>query len=113
MIEDINFSDTYGKALKPAQVGKIFHLDPRTVRKYARDLGGVEVFPGTWRFFDKLVKERIDHAIFDHETRQTPIPGNSGGEGDSRRQTVPGQLERTPSEKRSCGNRPKKKNSWR
>jgi len=89
----IDFPAIYGKALRPAQVAKIFGLDPRTVRKYARELGGIEVFPGTWRFFEKLVKERIDYAIFDNEARKAQVQSNSVGERHSRGQTVSGRFQ--------------------
>jgi len=68
-----DFEQKYGRPLTAQQVGLMLGLDPRTVRKYAANLGGVEIFPGTVRFFEKLLKERIDHALDYNEERNKEI----------------------------------------
>jgi hypothetical protein len=62
----------YGQAIAPKELAKFLGLDPRTVIKYAHRWGGVEVAPGTWRFFDKLIMEVLN-AEFDNETRTKAI----------------------------------------
>jgi hypothetical protein len=50
-----------GPAVTPKQLAELLGLDPKTVIKYAHVWGGVEVLPGTVRFFENLVKERIEN----------------------------------------------------
>ena len=46
-----------GATLTPADVVELLRLDVSTVKKYASRLGGVEVAPGTLRFFEGKLRE--------------------------------------------------------
>ena len=52
--------NAYGCAVTPQELGKLLKLDRRTVIKYAARWGGVEVAPGTWRFFENRIKEGMN-----------------------------------------------------
>jgi hypothetical protein len=64
----------YGQAITPQELAKFLALDRRTIIKYAHKWGGVEVAPGTWRFFKKRVMEVLN-AQFDNETWEKTVPG--------------------------------------
>jgi len=51
-----------GEVLKPSEVSKILDLDVRTVKKHAHELGGVELYPGCYRFFSNLLMDKIQPA---------------------------------------------------
>jgi hypothetical protein len=46
-------SQNCGECLTASELAEFLKLDRRTVVKYANRWGGVEVTPGTWRFFEK------------------------------------------------------------
>jgi len=56
------FESIYGRVIKPQELANFLGLDRRTVIKYADMWGGVQVSPGCYRFFENLVKERLDYA---------------------------------------------------
>ncbi|GAB6039235.1 hypothetical protein JCM15519_37940 [Fundidesulfovibrio butyratiphilus] len=62
-----------GATLTVCELAKVLRIAPNTVRKYHKQWGGVEVAPGTFRFFENIVKEKI-HA----DTRQTFDPSLEG-----------------------------------
>jgi len=73
-----------GKALKPSEVSNFFNIDVRIVRKYAKSLGGIEIYPGTYRFFSNVIarilyknttearnirNEKSSHTRIDHKSK--------------------------------------------
>ena len=86
---DLSLEEALGRPYTPQQLGKILDLDPRTVIKYADRLGGVEVSPGKWRFFDNLVKESINNALLDKEARSKALSGIRDGKGYPAAKAVP------------------------
>jgi hypothetical protein len=77
--DDIKLGQVLGKAYKPQDLGRLLNLDPRTVIKYAHIWGGVEVLPGTVRFFENLVKEKLN-ADKGNKTWQKEVLSRSDGE---------------------------------
>jgi len=92
----------YGRSIEPKELAKFLGLDTRTVIKYADKWGGVEVCPGKYRFFDKLVRRKID-AQFNNETRRETLERNHYGQRPKARQTVSGCHKRILSESGSLG----------
>ena len=68
-----------GSPLGTNDVAKILGIDQRTVRKYAKDLGGVVLPNGRLRFFDNRIRSYIDAS-----TMQTK--GNIALEGNSEKE---------------------------
>jgi len=60
--------DTYGKAYTPQEFASFLEIDPRTVIKYYRRWGGIEVSPGKFRFFENIIKEVLENAKQNHQT---------------------------------------------
>ena len=79
----------YGRCISPKELAKFLGLDVRTLIKYASIWGGVEVFPGTWRFFENRIKEVLN-AKFDKETWKEPLPSERDGQRKSKRKVVSG-----------------------
>lgn len=63
----------YGRALTAKDVADFFRIDPRTVKKYATDLGGVWIF-GRLMFFENRIREAID-AIQSDQKQQGKMVG--------------------------------------
>jgi hypothetical protein len=59
---DVDLKEELGVALTATELGRLLKLDRRTVVKYADRWGGVEVCPGTYRFFEKRILEVINGA---------------------------------------------------
>jgi hypothetical protein len=59
----------FGRCISDIELAKYINVDVRTLRKYAHWLGGVMVMPGKYRFFENLIKEKINHAELNHEKR--------------------------------------------
>jgi hypothetical protein len=71
-----------GRQLTAKDVALILGLDPRTVRKYAIRLGGVEVIPGRWAFFENRVKEALNACALQTKGRvQVACPSQGQREG--------------------------------
>lgn len=81
--------EKYGDAITPDELGKYFQLDPRTIKKYAHNLGGVEVAPGKWRFLTKKVMEVIDAEQYPQKWKKTN-QSNRNGKGGDKVETLPG-----------------------
>jgi hypothetical protein len=82
---------TYGRSYTPQELGEFLQLDRRTIVKYAYRWGGVEVAPGTWRFFEKRILEVLN-AEFDNETRNLSLPGQRDGKRSNATEGISGRL---------------------
>jgi hypothetical protein len=60
-----------GRTITPKELAKLLRIDARTVIKYAARWGGVEVSPGKYRFFENLVRRKLD-AQYCVKEWQTP-----------------------------------------
>ncbi len=81
----------YGRTMKPEELAALLKVDRRTVIKYADWWGGIEVSPGKYRFFEKIIRRRLD-AKFNNEERKEEMAGHSDGQRPKKGQTVSGQL---------------------
>lgn len=68
--------DQLGKPLTAAELAEMLGIDRRTAVKYKDRWSGIEIYPGTVRFFDKLVREKIN-AELDQQKRPEPLRGNA------------------------------------
>ena len=59
-MDTIDLEANYGRSINPTELAKFLGLDRRTIVKYAPRWGGVEVTPGTWRFFEKRILEVLN-----------------------------------------------------
>jgi hypothetical protein len=66
----------YGKALTPKQLADFLGVDPRTLIKYRDKWGGIQISPGKWRFFEKIVKEVIKNGTYKEPQRQKEVCSN-------------------------------------
>ena len=69
----------YGRFITPRELANFLGIDPRTVIKYADLWGGVQVSPGRYRFFENRIKEVLNDARFDNETREKALEGQHHG----------------------------------
>jgi hypothetical protein len=81
----------YGRVMKPEELAKFLGVDRRTVIKYSDRWGGIEVSPGKYRFFEKLIRRKID-AQFNIETRETEVAGHCDGQRQKKGQIVSGPV---------------------
>ena len=81
----------YGRAIKPDELATFLGVDRRTVIKYSNRWGGIEVSPGKYRFFEKLIRRKID-AQFNNEKRKEKMAGHSDGQRPKKGQIVPRQF---------------------
>ena len=102
-------TEIYGRYIKPDELAKFLGIDRRTVVKYPRRWGGVEVSPGKWRFFENRVKEVLNNAEFDKETWKGPLPSERDGKRKNKSKAVSGQQQTIISGSGSLGNRNKGK----
>ena len=59
----------FGRCITDIELARYINVDVRTLRKYADWLGGVMVMPGKYRFFENLIKEKINNAEPNHKKR--------------------------------------------
>lgn len=59
-MKSIDLETMYGRSINPQELADFLGIDRRTVIKYAHKWGGVEVTPGTWRFFEKRILEVLN-----------------------------------------------------
>jgi hypothetical protein len=71
----------FGRCITDIELAKYIDVDVRTLRKYADWLGGVMVMPGKYRFFENLIKEKINNAELNHEKRCPPVPSKRSNPG--------------------------------
>ena len=79
-----------GRSITPQELGKFLKLDRRTVIKYASRWGGVEVTPGTWRFFENRIMEVLN-AEQGFEKRNVEVQGKRDGSRPDAAKTVSGR----------------------
>ena len=77
-----------GEPLDAADLAEILGIDPRTVKRYADRWGGVEVAPGTYRFFENRVREILNSQP-DAPAWPARTPRPSGGGTSGRGQVAP------------------------
>ena len=77
----------YGRTCSASEVAEYFNVDPRTVKKYYHELGGVYLF-GRLMFFEKRIREAID-AHQDREKRQDQMAGLREEKRPKETKTVP------------------------
>ena len=107
MINTPNLEAIYGSSLKPKELAEFLGLDQRTVIKYAGHWGGVEVTPGTWRFFEKRILEVLN-AEQSYEKRHSTIQSKRDGSGTDATKAVPGREQKVLSGGSDLGKRSKK-----
>ena len=96
-----------GRAITPQELGKFLNLDRRTIIKYAARWGGVEVTPGTWRFFENRIMEVLN-AEQGFEKRHVEVQGKRDGSGPDVAKTVSGREQKVVSDGAHLGKRSKK-----
>ena len=101
-------TEIYGRSIKPNELAKFLGIDRRTVVKYGRRWGGVEVSPGKLRFFENRIKEVLN-AKFDKETWKEPLPSERDGQRSLQTEVVPGFHQTIISGSGNLGNRNKGK----
>jgi len=99
---------TYGRTYTPQELGEFLQLDRRTVIKYAARWGGVEVTPGTWRFFENRIMEVLN-AEQGFEKRHVEVQGKRDGSGPDAAKTVSGREQKVVSGGAHLGKRSKKR----
>lgn len=87
----VELEQEYGRAITPQELGKFLSLDRRTIIKYANQWGGVEVAPGTWRFFEKRILEVLN-AQLNKETRSNALPGQCNSQRNNATKGIPGRF---------------------
>jgi len=96
-----------GRAITAQELGKFLNLDRRTVIKYAARWGGVEVAPGTWRFFENRIMEVLN-AEQGFEKRHVEVQGKRDGSGPDAAKAVSGREQKVVSGGAHLGKRIKK-----
>ena len=97
----------FGRAYSAQELADFLGLDRRTVIKYATTWGGVEVAPGTWRFFEKRIMEVLN-AQQGYETGGSAVPWQCHRSGSSGTEDVRGRQQKVASSGRPMGKRNKK-----
>lgn len=87
-----------GSPLTPKELARMFGISVQTVRRYYPRWGGIEVAPGTVRFFEHIVKERIN-ADLDQTGQGTAVAGSGYSSGGQKGENVP----RRQRKESSCG----------
>jgi len=90
----------------------ILEACPRTIRKYAYKWGGVEVAPGTWRFFENRIKEVLN-AQYNNEARKISLPSQCNSEKGDETKDISGQFAKVKKRSLSLGRGDKKKTGKR
>lgn len=98
----------YGRCLTASELAQFLHLDRRTVIKYALRWGGVEVAPGTWRFFENKIMEAFN-AEHNSEKRNFPVQSKRDSSRADTTKTVLGREQKVISGRSDLGKRNKKR----
>jgi hypothetical protein len=107
-MKSIEFESIYGRSINPRELAVFLGLDRRTVIKYAHKWGGVEVTPGTWRFFEKRIVEVLN-AEQGNEKRNIAISGQCDRSGSDDTKDVCGREQKVLSGGSDLGKRSKKR----
>ena len=84
-------AQNYGGCLTATELAEFLKIDRRTIIKYADCWGGVEVTPGTWRFFEKRILEVLN-AQFNNEAGKISLPGQCNGKGNNAAEDISGRF---------------------
>jgi hypothetical protein len=106
-MKSTDFESIYGRTVNPGELADFLGLDRRTVIKYAHRWGGVEVAPGTWRFFEKRIVEVLN-AEQGFEERNRAIPGECHRPGSHAAKDVSGREQEVLPGRADLGKRGKK-----
>lgn len=85
-----NLLEQFGKAMSVVEVAEFLKLSPASVRKHARELGGIEVIPGKLRFFQNILEGRL-HAQLGEEERRPSVARQCDGTRQTKPQVVSGR----------------------
>ncbi|MGA2781768.1 MAG: hypothetical protein ABSF13_07585 [Smithella sp.] len=88
---DESLTNEYGACLSATELAEFLKLDPRTVIKYADRWGGVEVAPGSWRFFEKRIMEVLN-AEHNNEKRNVSLPRQCNSSRSNETKDISGQF---------------------
>ncbi|MCA1794253.1 MAG: helix-turn-helix domain-containing protein [Desulfobacteraceae bacterium] len=69
---DTSLKDELGRTLTTKDVAALLGVDPRTVKRYASELGGVRIGPRLILFFENSLRRLID-ANKNEQERQDPV----------------------------------------
>jgi hypothetical protein len=98
----------FGPCMTATELAEYLKVDRRTIVKYASLWGGVEVTPGTWRFFEKRIAE-VFNAQQGFEKRHITIQGKRDGSGADFTKAVPRRRQEVVSSGPDMGKRSKKR----
>ena len=107
-MKSTDFESIYGRSISPLELAVFLGIDRRTVIKYAHKWGGVEVAPGTWRFFEKRITEVLN-AEQNNEERNIAISGKRDCPGSDDPKDVSGREQKIVSGSVDLGKRNKKR----
>jgi hypothetical protein len=93
----------YGRSIRPQELADFLGLDRRTVIKYADRWGGVQVSPGRYRFFENRIKEMLNDAWFNNQTREKALASQHHGRRDVVSKTVSGRNQKVVPQSRGLG----------
>ena len=91
-----------GRPLTPQELAQLLGVSTNTVRKYRERWGGVEVAPGTIRFFENKVKEMI-HASTNQEIRPAQVARSRNGQRNPQGKDVPRRNSEKSESRRKVG----------
>jgi len=107
-----DFVEKFGSCLTAIELAKLLKLDRRTVVKYASYWGGVEVTPGTWRFFEKRIKEVLN-AQCSNETGKVSLPSQCNSAKGDETKNISGRFAKVKEGSLSLGRGNKEKTGKR
>jgi len=102
MADTTTLKEIYGKALTPKELAVFLGVDYRTIIKYAETWGGVEVSPGKYRFFENIIRRKLD-AQFDNKEKKKEMEGECNVEWDTKRKTVLRRLDSQQTQRNNMG----------
>jgi hypothetical protein len=100
-----NLKESFGDLITPEELAAYLKIDKRTLLKNALFWGGVEIYPGKFRFFADIVKGRLSHARLDIETRKKEMARSSGAQRKKKTEAVSGCIKKIPAGSFSVGKR--------
>ena len=112
MSDTTTLIEAYGKAITPKELAIFLDVDYRTVIKYADMWGGVEVSPGKLRFFENIIRRKIN-AQLNHEERKKEMESEYHGEWQKKRQAVSRRLNQNKTQRNNLGKGGKNKTGKR